>query len=250
MKTTEMRDKIIEEEYTDYVEKKVRKKTTETPHAIQNWMDKVRDDSGSLTRVRASSPAVTTGNTFTVSQYSTGSRMSLSPARKSVTVKRVSPARSSKASLRPSTTSSITLAGRELENFYKKEEIARAKPELDAAREAIWNLDKSTIAEMKSYKAPPRGVMMVMEAVLILLGVAEQDWASAKRLMADANFKEKLRYVNPEAIPIKVVKHLKKEFLNNPSFTPKAISQISVAAGVMCLWVRAIVTYADILIDI
>lgn len=35
--TTEMRDKIIEKEVTEFIEKKVRKKTTETPYHLENW---------------------------------------------------------------------------------------------------------------------------------------------------------------------------------------------------------------------
>ena len=54
--------------------------------------------------------------------------------------------------------SSITLKGRSLEQHYRKEELAMAKPELDAARQAIWNLDKASLAEIKSYNNPPSKV--------------------------------------------------------------------------------------------
>ena len=46
MATTEMRDRIIEREVTEFVEKKVRKQTTETPYALNNWIDKTRSLSG------------------------------------------------------------------------------------------------------------------------------------------------------------------------------------------------------------
>ena len=47
---------------------------------------------------------------------------------------------------------------------------------------------------------------------MTLLG-QEASWANAKRLMADPNFKEKLRFVNPENIPIKITKELTKDYL-------------------------------------
>lgn len=89
---------------------------------------------------------------------------------------------------------------------------------------------------------------MVTNAVMTVLG-QEPSWANAKRLMADPNFKDKLRYVNPEIIPIKVIRDL-GGYMKHPDFTPEKMSNISVAAGVMCLWVRAITTYAQILHDI
>ena len=84
---------------------------------------------------------------------------------------------------------------------------------------------------------------------MILLG-QEATWSNAKRLMADPNFKEKLRFVNPENIPFKITKELTKEYLRKPDFTPQAVSVVSVAAGVLCLWVRAIVAYSAIIHDI
>jgi len=84
---------------------------------------------------------------------------------------------------------------------------------------------------------------------MVLLG-QEPSWANAKRLMADPNFKEKLRFVNPENIPIKITKELTKDYLRDPEFTPQAVSSVSVAASVLCLWVRAIVTYSAILHDV
>lgn len=35
--TTEMRERVVEKQYTEYVEKKVRKLTTETPMPIGDW---------------------------------------------------------------------------------------------------------------------------------------------------------------------------------------------------------------------
>ena len=40
--TTEIRERAVEKKYTDYVEKKVRKKTIETPVAAPGWEDVIR----------------------------------------------------------------------------------------------------------------------------------------------------------------------------------------------------------------
>lgn len=155
---TEMRDRIVEREVTEFVEKKVRKKTTETPYAINNWMDKVSARSLSGVRsVRNLSPAslINTSNQYMTTQASPVVRKSMSPSPKRTSKKVKS---SSKYVELDGARSSVTLKGKTLEQHYKKEELAKAKPELDAARQAIWNLDKATLAEIKSYNSPPKGV--------------------------------------------------------------------------------------------
>lgn len=84
---------------------------------------------------------------------------------------------------------------------------------------------------------------MTMEAVMILLG-KEVDWASAKRALLKLNFKNELRDLDPRSIKPQVSKFLQKEFISDPNFTPKTISKVSHAAGVMCVWVRAICVYS------
>jgi dynein heavy chain len=84
---------------------------------------------------------------------------------------------------------------------------------------------------------------------MILLG-QEPNWGNAKRLMADPNFKEKLRFVNPENIPVSITRELIKTYISSPKFTPQAVASVSVAASVLCLWVRAITTYSEVLHDV
>ena len=84
---------------------------------------------------------------------------------------------------------------------------------------------------------------------MILLG-KNVDWASAKRTMMQLNFKNELRDLDPATIRPQVVKFLNKEFISDESFAPKIISKVSHAAGVMCVWVRAITVYAQILHEV
>jgi hypothetical protein len=78
----------------------------------------------------------------------------MSPTHKRIVKKTKSSAKASYTDLGAGR-SSITLKGRTLEQHFKKEELAKAKPELNAARQAIWNLDKASLAEIKSYNNPP-----------------------------------------------------------------------------------------------
>ena len=48
-------------------------------------------------------------------------------------------------------------------------DLNAAKPELEAAEAALKMLDKAAIVEIKTFPNPPKAVVMVMEAVMILL---------------------------------------------------------------------------------
>ena len=87
---------------------------------------------------------------------------------------------------------------------------------------------------------------MTMEAVMILLS-KDFDWTSAKRVMTHSNFKSQLRMLDPKFVSPKVCNFLTREFLSDDDFTPANVSSVSVAAGAMCLWVRAMTVYCQIL---
>lgn len=48
-------------------------------------------------------------------------------------------------------------------------DLNAAKPELEASEAALKMLDKAAIVEIKTFPNPPKAVVMVMEAVMILL---------------------------------------------------------------------------------
>jgi len=65
-------------------------------------------------------------------------------------------------------------------------DLALAKPELEAAKSAVAQLNKDSIIEIKSFPNPPKAVVMVMEAIMILLG-EKTDWKSIKDHISETN---------------------------------------------------------------
>lgn len=55
------------------------------------------------------------------------------------------------------------------------------------AEEALKELKKDHITEIKSYKSPPPDIAMVMYAVMVLLG-KDPSWPSCQKVLADTNF--------------------------------------------------------------
>ena len=122
--------------------------------------------------------------------------------------------------------------------------LEHAMPSLDAAMQAIHNIDKNDIMEMRTMKSPSEAVQQVLEAVCILLGV-KADWATAKVLLADPALPQKLLDIDKDNIPDHVSKRIRR-YIDNPKFIPDEVSKYSRACCSMCMWVRAIDLYTKI----
>ena len=84
-----------------------------------------------------------------------------------------------------------------------------------------------------------------MDAVCILLGETPS-WDSAKKVLNDPQFVYRLLNYDKDNIPDKVLKSVRK-ITQDPQFTPNQVKQHSKAAMSLCLWVRAMETYSDVL---
>ena len=123
-------------------------------------------------------------------------------------------------------------------------DLDEALPLLYAANKALDALDKQDIAEVRVFASPPEMVTIVMEAVCILLG-AKTDWASAKSLLGDTQFLNRLLNYDKDNIADSILKKLKK-YIENPKFIPEIVEKTSKACKSLCLWVRALDSYAHV----
>eukprot|EP00878_Enallax_costatus_P041820 GHUV01048713.1.p1 GENE.GHUV01048713.1~~GHUV01048713.1.p1 ORF type:complete len:360 (+),score=84.12 GHUV01048713.1:426-1505(+) len=98
---------------------------------------------------------------------------------------------------------------------------------------------------MKTFIKPSALVQLTMEGVCILLQEKADDWDSAKRVLGDANFINRLIEYDKDRISERIRKELKR-VISDPSFTPEQVGKQSKAAMSMCLWVRAMDTYATV----
>lgn len=73
-------------------------------------------------------------------------------------------------------------------------------PALLDAREALNNLNKNDITEIRSFSTPPEPVQVVTECVAILLGYKEVNWKVAKQMMSDPRFLNILKGLNVDGI--------------------------------------------------
>uniref|UniRef100_A0A8C3AFB1 Dynein axonemal heavy chain 6 n=1 Tax=Cyclopterus lumpus TaxID=8103 RepID=A0A8C3AFB1_CYCLU len=127
-------------------------------------------------------------------------------------------------------------------------DLDEALPALNVANEALSNLDKADISEIKVFTKPPDLVMTVMEAVCILLS-CKPDWQGARQLLGDSNFLRRLTDYDKDNIKSQILLKLQK-YINNPDFIPEKVEKVSKACTSMCMWVRAMDRYSRVLKEV
>ncbi|XP_074097467.1 dynein heavy chain at 16F [Cotesia typhae] len=125
-----------------------------------------------------------------------------------------------------------------------RKDLEAAMPALEEAQKALQSLNKSDINEIKVFNKPPHLVRYVMEAVCLLLG-EKTDWPTAKRILSDVHFLDRLINYPKDDINDKLLKKL-ESYLKNPEFVPDLVAKQSKVCKSICIWVRAIDGYAKV----
>ena len=93
-------------------------------------------------------------------------------------------------------------------------DLNAAKPELEAAEAALKNLDKAAIVEIKTFPNPPKAVVMVMEAVMVLLQ-EKTDWNNVRIVLGDTTgFINKLLFYDVSKTPESVLTKVRNNYFN------------------------------------
>jgi len=95
--------------------------------------------------------------------------------------------------------------------------LAQALPALEAARLALDDLDKNDVTEIRSFAKPPKPVQTVCECIVVLKGIKEASWKSAKAMMSEASFLRSLKEMDVDNISQKQV--VRAEILVNFKLT-------------------------------
>merc|ERR1719409_455075 len=83
-----------------------------------------------------------------------------------------------------------------------------------------------------------------MEAVNTLLG-EKTDWDTAKKVLSDTKFLDRLKAFDKDNIPAAVLKKLEK-FVVKPEYQPDVVGNQSRAAKSLCMWTHAMDTYSKV----
>jgi len=121
-------------------------------------------------------------------------------------------------------------------------DLAKTLPILESANEAVGQLTKKDIGEVKAYASPPKDIMNVMAAVMTVLGKFNADWATVKKEMTDPKFMERIITLDKDNMAEKVMVKI-ETFTRKDNFLPAILMQKSVVAGALCSWVKAVEEY-------
>ncbi|CAD7974708.1 unnamed protein product [Amoebophrya sp. A25] len=119
-----------------------------------------------------------------------------------------------------------------------------AMPALNNSMKALNSLDKKDIQEIKSFPKPPPLVLMTMEAVNLLLG-EKGDWDTAKKVLNDSGFIDRLKNYDKDNIQPKILQKLEK-FVVKAEYQPDVVGNQSKAAKSLCMWTHAMDTYSKV----
>lgn len=115
-------------------------------------------------------------------------------------------------------------------------------PILLAANEAVGNLSRKDIGEVRAYANPPKDIMNVMSAVMTVLGKYNADWAFVKKEMTDPKFMERITKLEKDNMSETTMKKI-EVYTRRNDFLPQILTQKSLVAGALCSWVRAVEEY-------
>ena len=99
-----------------------------------------------------------------------------------------------------------------------EEALAEALPALEQARLALDDLDKNDVTEIRSFATPPKPVQTVCECIVVMKGIKEVSWKSAKGMMSEANFLKSLKEMDVDGITVRQVSIVQK--LNTSKTNP------------------------------
>uniref|UniRef100_A0A1I8PY36 AAA+ ATPase domain-containing protein n=1 Tax=Stomoxys calcitrans TaxID=35570 RepID=A0A1I8PY36_STOCA len=132
-----------------------------------------------------------------------------------------------------------------------EEDLRKAEPALVAAQAALNTLNKNNLTELKSFGSPPKAVVNVCAAVMVLFAnngkiPRDRSWKAAKLMMVRVDqFLNDLVNYNKDNIHPNIIEML-QGYLKDPEFNPDKIVQKSVAAAGLCAWVINIHRYHQV----
>ncbi len=132
-----------------------------------------------------------------------------------------------------------------VEKAEAEEQLAEALPALAAAKNALKNLSKAQVTEVRSFATPPPEVQRVCECILIMRKENEISWKAAKGMMSATDFLQQLMQMDVDSISSAQQKSVHK-ILRESSLTAERMGAISAAGMGLLQFVEAVMGYCAV----
>ena len=123
--------------------------------------------------------------------------------------------------------------------------LEEALPALEAARAALDDLNKNDVTEIRSFAKPPKPVQTICECIVVLKGIKDVSWASAKGMMSDPNFLKSLKEMDVDNITQRQVLQVKMS-LKEMDMTVEEMRDKSRAGAGLMKFVEAVIGYCEV----
>ena len=127
-------------------------------------------------------------------------------------------------------------------------DLAKAEPAVLDAKEAVGNIKRQHLTEVRSMGSPPAGVRLALNAVCTLLGHKIDDWKTIQAIVRRDDFIASIvGYDNERQMTSNLRTKMQNEFLSKDDFTYERVNRASKACGPLVQWVEAQVNFSAIL---
>ena len=127
------------------------------------------------------------------------------------------------------------------------EDLSKVEPAVQEASQAVKNIRKQHLVEVRSMANPPPGVRMTLESICLLLGEGTPDWKGIRQVTMRDNFIPTIVNFNTDDISDEVRIQMKRKYLDNPDYDYEKVNRASHACGPLVKWALAQFQYADML---
>ncbi|XP_073982188.1 dynein heavy chain, cytoplasmic isoform X4 [Rhodnius prolixus] len=127
-------------------------------------------------------------------------------------------------------------------------DLALVEPAVIDAQQAVKEIKKQQLVEVRSMANPPAVVKLALESICLLLGENATDWKSIRAVVMRDNFINSIvNNFSTENISDEVREKMHTRYLSNPEYTFEKVNRASMACGPMVKWAVAQISYADML---
>ncbi|KPM05539.1 dynein heavy chain, cytoplasmic-like protein [Sarcoptes scabiei] len=126
-------------------------------------------------------------------------------------------------------------------------DLAKVKPAVEEARQAVQSIKKQNLVEVKSMTNPPPAVKLALESICLLLGESTTDWKVIRSILIRENFISTIVNFQTDNITEEIRHKMITKYLQNPDYNFEKIKHASLACEPLVKWAIAQVNYADML---
>lgn len=126
-------------------------------------------------------------------------------------------------------------------------DLEKVEPMLEEAKNAVTNIKKQNLEEIRNLPHPPANVQTIMQAVILLISGKKQDWANIRTIITQTTFIPSIVNFESSKISEKTRQFVQTNYFSDEKFTYESVNRSSKACGPLYKWLEAQMQYSSIL---